>query len=43
VTHTVTVAGESLYTAAAAAIAMFRRSGVQPGPVLRVEVAGWRR
>jgi hypothetical protein len=38
VTHTVTVAGESLYTVAAAAIAAFRRSGIQASGKLRVEV-----
>jgi hypothetical protein len=34
----VTVAGESLYTVAAAAIATFRRSGIQASGKLRVEV-----
>jgi hypothetical protein len=30
VTHTVTVAGESLYTVAAAAIRQFRKTGLEP-------------
>jgi hypothetical protein len=39
VTHTVTVSGESLYTIAAAAIAAFRRSGVNGIETLLIEIS----